>query len=142
LAGQGDLVQGGLTVYKNITLKDNRFLSPSFIIGREDQNGGYVSHNSFVHIGAVDGLTVTGNRMTRSSPLDAKTADADMRLYSNRHVQTSANLCFNANSHKQSESDEIPCITSNKPFKTDDGAAGSVRVPHVLFIVADGKYSH
>jgi hypothetical protein len=146
LTEHGALLAGGKTAYRNMKVVGNTFMAPDVMIGREGQP--YVSKNAFINVGAVDGLLITGNRMTRSVA-STDNMSLDMTFYSNKNVEIgNDNMCFAAGR-------SVACKTSNdsKPLieNMSDGATrtsmavpmhdSSAREygtrPHVLFIVAD-----
>jgi hypothetical protein len=146
LTERGALLSGGRTALRNITIVRNTFLAPSLVIGRQGQP--YTSTNAFINAGAVDGLTVSGNRMMRHLANTNNATHDDMSFYSDTNVVTSNNTCFAGGRAVVCRIDHhlVPDLDTTTALKIDDddnvAAAEAVtpdksKRPHVLFIVAD-----
>ena len=145
LTERGALLSGGRTALRNITIVRNTFLAPSLVVGREGQP--YTSTNAFINAGAVDGLTVSGNRMMRHLANTNIATHDDMSFYSDTNAVISNNTCFAGGQSVVCRTGHhlAPDLDTKTALKTDDDdnvAAAAVvpdksKRPHVLFIVAD-----
>ena len=87
----GVAVGGGLTIYRNVTIRENSFVN--------------LSVGSFaVSAGAVDGVRIVGNNISSAAPA----AGAQLCVYSSKRVASSGNVCTDASSGKK-----VPCAVSN-----------------------------
>merc|ERR1712070_419369 len=112
LEPHGRYLTDGHTVYRNVSISDNTFIGPNNVRMMQ----GDVWKASFIHVGAVDGLTLRGNTMTRR--IAGTEADVDMFVYSSKGVAIGDNVCID----KSGSSAE--CVLSDITHHLP-GAAGS-----------------
>ncbi len=88
----GVLLDDGSQVFVNIRISENHFVSPTQQLGQEiGKDMVYQWKNSFIHVGAVDGLHINDNRMVRHfNDINAP----DLVLYSNSDSILTTNTCL------------------------------------------------
>jgi DUF971 family protein len=115
----------GHQVYHNVTVTGNRFVGPttptledanSLSMSNAHGSGEYVWSEYFISLGAIDGLTLSSNRMV--TPAGLERAGADIVLYSNTNAEVAEdNVCFLGPL-------AVPCNASSNPIaQHDDGGA-------------------
>jgi hypothetical protein len=108
----GAFLQGN-QIYHNVTITDNVFVAPTAktLVALNDglQSGEdktYTWSENFIHLGAIDGLMLSGNQMVL--PAGLQRAGADIVLYSNTPQVAKDNACF-------VDSVPVACNTSSAP---------------------------
>ena len=82
-------------VYRNVTVKDNTFVAPArqTLLDSDGNEQPYSWSENFISLGAIDGLTLSGNRMARAAGIERD--GPDIVLYSNVNQRVAAdNDCF------------------------------------------------
>ena len=98
----GNMLTGGRTFARNITILNNVFIAP-----KSDPWGGEWGNN-FLHLGGVDGLVVRRNVMRRRAKR-SNASGADVVVYSSTNVAVEGNRC-----ELEGQAGELPCVMKNE----------------------------